>query len=111
MDLKWLVSLRGWAVKRLLPVLLAVALGAGPVGASIVPPPAPAKPGWLTNAPLPKPKQSPAVPVYDLTGATQVWLDGRRCRYAEVPEGATIIRMEVSLDGVILKVHFRSPAK
>ena len=44
-----------------------------------------------------------------VTKATQVLLDGKPCRYEEIPARATIIRMEVAADGkTVLKIHFRS---
>jgi hypothetical protein len=46
---------------------------------------------------------------YQITDQTEVILDGRSCRYAEVPAGAGIIKMEVAGDGTtVLKIHFRS---
>jgi hypothetical protein len=44
-----------------------------------------------------------------LTHETEVLLDGKPCRYEEVPAHARIVRMEVAADRkTVLKVHFRS---
>jgi hypothetical protein len=44
-----------------------------------------------------------------LTEATEVLLDGKACRYADVPETAEIVLLEVSADRTeIRKIHFRS---
>ncbi len=50
----------------------------------------------------------PAQPTYRITDATRVLLDGRPCDYAAIPAGARIMRLEVSEDGAIITVHFRS---
>lgn len=50
-----------------------------------------------------------ARPQYVMTSETEILLDGRPCKFAQVPTSATIVQMEVSEDGrSILKVHFRS---
>jgi hypothetical protein len=44
-----------------------------------------------------------------ITGKTTILLDGRSCTYAEVPEGAEIIRLELAADKkTVLAIHFRS---
>jgi len=44
-----------------------------------------------------------------VTDQTEVLLDGKLCRYEEVPAHATIVRMEVASDKVtVLKIHFRT---
>jgi hypothetical protein len=47
---------------------------------------------------------------YRLTATTEVLLDGRPCRYEDVPDGATIIRLETAtnLSKEIVKIHFQS---
>ena len=46
---------------------------------------------------------------YTLTERTEVLLDGRPCRFEDVPARATIIGMEVGPDRkTVLKVRFRS---
>jgi hypothetical protein len=46
---------------------------------------------------------------FQVTEQTEVLLDGRPCRYAEVPSTAVIIKMEVAEDKTtVLKVHFRT---
>ena len=39
---------------------------------------------------------------------TEVQLDGKACKYADVPSDAQITLLEVSKNRVILKIHFRS---
>jgi hypothetical protein len=46
---------------------------------------------------------------FQITDQTEVTLDGRPCRYADVPRGAGIVKMEVGTDGTtVLKIQFRS---
>ncbi len=46
---------------------------------------------------------------YRVTSQTEVILDGRPCSYADVPQSAGIVRMEVAPDGqTVLKIQFRS---
>jgi hypothetical protein len=45
---------------------------------------------------------------FTMTDQTEVQLDGRACKYADVPKDAQITLLEVSKDRVILKIHFRS---
>jgi hypothetical protein len=50
-----------------------------------------------------------ARPQYQLTEETEVVLDGRPCKYRDVPGNVSIIRMEVGPDEkTILKIHFRT---
>jgi hypothetical protein len=53
---------------------------------------------------------SPVSPAeYVLTEQTETLLDGKPCRFENVPEGASILRMEVAADGkTVLKVLFKS---
>jgi hypothetical protein len=61
-------------------------------------------PGFDQAAAAPSPKDQ-----YQITEQTKVTLDGRPCRYADVPGGAGIVKMEVAADGTtVLKIHFRS---
>ena len=62
-------------------------------------------PPGLTQAALaPSPSDQ-----YQITEQTEVTLDGRPCRYADVPGSAGIVKMEVAADGTtVLKIHFRS---
>jgi hypothetical protein len=44
-----------------------------------------------------------------VTGQTEVLLNGKPCRYEEVPGHASIVRMEVAADKkTVLKIHFRT---
>jgi hypothetical protein len=46
---------------------------------------------------------------YVVTELTEILLDGKPCRYEDVPEKATILRMEVAPDGkTVLRAHFRT---
>jgi hypothetical protein len=46
---------------------------------------------------------------YVLTTRTEVFLDGKPCKYEKVPAGASITLMEVARDHkTVLKVYFRS---
>ncbi len=48
---------------------------------------------------------------YVVTEETEVLLNGKPCRYQDVPEHATILRMELGWDNrTVLKVHFRATA-
>lgn len=48
-------------------------------------------------------------PAYRITEQTEVMLDGRKCRYEEVPTIAKIIFMEIESEEskVILRIHFQ----
>jgi hypothetical protein len=44
-----------------------------------------------------------------ITDETEIKVDGRLCKYSEVPGGAVVVLLEVSADGkTILRVHFRT---
>lgn len=44
-----------------------------------------------------------------ITEQTEVQVDGKPCRYGEVPAGAAIVLLEVAADGrTVMKVHFRT---
>jgi hypothetical protein len=47
---------------------------------------------------------------FRMTEQTEIELDGRRCKYEEVPNDAVIILLEVESDEnkAVLKIHFRS---
>lgn len=46
---------------------------------------------------------------YVVTEETEVLLNGKPCRYNEVPNSATILRMELGPDNkTVLKIHFRT---
>ena len=50
-----------------------------------------------------------AAPEFRVTEQTEVLLDGKACRYQDVPEQATILRMEVAPDRkTVLGIHFRT---
>jgi hypothetical protein len=103
---------------RVVIALLSLVCFLAPAGASLTPRPdflasgrdVPASlsktlpPGFAQAASAPSPKDQ-----YQITDRTEVTLDGRPCRYADVPGGAGIVKMEVAADGTtVLKIHFRS---
>jgi hypothetical protein len=46
---------------------------------------------------------------FNVTEQTEVTLDGRPCRYKDVPAGASILRIELAPDRTtILRIHFRT---
>ena len=48
-------------------------------------------------------------PEFVVTNQTEVLLNGKACRYEEVPSQARIVRMEVAADTkTVLKIHFRT---
>ena len=50
-----------------------------------------------------------AAPEFQVTEQTEVLLDGKACRYQDVPQQATILRMEVAPDRkTVLRIHFRT---
>jgi hypothetical protein len=55
-----------------------------------------------------RPVATPSEP-YQIAPDTEVTLDGRPADFAAVPAGATVEYLEVTPDGVIRRVHFRSP--
>jgi hypothetical protein len=61
-------------------------------------------PGVAQTASAPSPKDH-----YQITDQTEVTLNGRPCRYADVPAGAGVVKMEVAADGTtVLKIHFQT---
>jgi hypothetical protein len=46
---------------------------------------------------------------FHITDETEVQLDGRPCKYADVPSDAVVVLVELAADGkTVLKAHFRS---
>ncbi|MBY0525396.1 MAG: hypothetical protein K2R98_18455 [Gemmataceae bacterium] len=46
---------------------------------------------------------------FRVTDDTEVLLDGKPCKFRQVPASATILHMDVAADGKsVLKIHFRS---
>jgi hypothetical protein len=46
---------------------------------------------------------------YRITDQTEVVLDGRACKYRDVPNNATIVKMEVAGDKrTVVKIYFRT---
>ncbi len=58
-------------------------------------------------------RQPPANDEFHLSTTTEVLLDGRPCRYEEVPDGATILLLETATNESkdILKIHFQTPKR
>jgi hypothetical protein len=68
---------------------------------------------WLAGKPVPSSlvktfADSDADEGFTMTDQTEIRLDGKTCKYADVPKDAQITLLEVSKDRVILKIHFRS---
>jgi hypothetical protein len=56
-----------------------------------------------------KPVQAGTRSEYVVTHQTQILLNGKPCKYEEVPPDASIVRMEVAADKkTVLKIHFRT---
>ena len=50
-----------------------------------------------------------AAPEFKVTEQTEILLDGKACRYEDVPQQATVLRMEVAPDRkTVLRIHFRT---
>ena len=50
-----------------------------------------------------------AEPEFVVTHRTEVLLNGKPCKYEEIPSHASIVRMEVAVDKkTVLKIHFRT---
>jgi hypothetical protein len=48
-------------------------------------------------------------PEFVVTSATKVFLNGEPCKYADIPEHATIVSMKVAADRkTVLEVYFRT---
>ncbi len=68
----------------------------------------------LRLAKLPAPATEPAIGLrsnaeFVMTERTEVVLNGKACKYADVPAKARIVRMEVAADRkTVLKIHFRT---
>jgi hypothetical protein len=77
------------------------------------PPLGPEAPQVLANKlSAPAPQQAGGVgsaPEFAVTERTEILLDGKPCRYEDVPEKARILRMEVAPDKkTVLRIQFRS---
>jgi hypothetical protein len=60
-------------------------------------------------APPAQPTGQGARPEFALTEQTTVLLDGKPCRYQDVPANARIVHMEVAADRTtVLTIHFRT---
>jgi hypothetical protein len=88
---------------RILFSALLLFTAVGPVLGSLTPP----RPPRLAPHPVldtPAPTRTVSV-----TGATVLYLDGKRCRMEDVPEGAEVERLELDRDGkTALRIDFRS---
>jgi hypothetical protein len=90
-----------------------------PVSASLAPRPERPIPGRELSALVRKTLLSEITPAasartrkeeFQVTDETEVTLDGRPCKYRDVPANATIIKLELAADRrTVVKVHFRSP--
>jgi hypothetical protein len=64
---------------------------------------------WKIEALGPARSSEPGVPTdYLMTAETEVLLNGKPCKYRDIPASAIIVLMEVTADRkTMLKVHFR----
>ena len=63
----------------------------------------------VVQQPARKAARAEAQPEYVLTQETEVLLDGKPCKYEDVPATASIVKMEVAADRkTVLRVRFRS---
>lgn len=63
---------------------------------------------FLSEAPE-QPTGAEAKSEFILTHRTEVLLNGKRCKYEEVPDHARIVKMEVAEDEkTVLRIHFRT---
>ncbi len=65
-------------------------------------------PALFTDAPAHATRQA-TVLEFQVTEQTEILLDGRGCRYEEVPAQATILRLELATDRkTVLRIYFRT---
>jgi hypothetical protein len=70
-------------------------------------PPLPA-PALAVRAPE-RPAKMEAIPEVVLTEQTEVLLNGKPCKYADVPGHARVVLLELAEDNkTVLKIHFRT---
>jgi hypothetical protein len=63
----------------------------------------------LTAGLLPDTMEVPPPAAAELTATTEVYLNGRRCEYEDVPVTASVVRMVLAPDGrTITRVEFRT---
>src|SRR5438105_4612652 len=95
---------------RLTGALVALLSFLPPASASLAPPKdrPPLQGKELSRLPPDSPREgsAPGQEEFAITNETQILLNGRPCRYRDVPGNAAILRMEVTPDKKILKVHF-----
>jgi hypothetical protein len=71
--------------------------------------PAELRPALARSVTPAAPRPAPAVEA-QITDESEVYLDGRRCAYKDVPDGSSIERLVLAGDGrTIIRVDFRSP--
>lgn len=72
----------------------------------LVPSPTPPPP----DAPAPKAAPAAEEPRLVINDQTEVLLDGKACKFADVPPGASVVNLSVAADRkTILKIYFESP--
>lgn len=61
------------------------------------------------STPVPEPGAPGGQAEFVMTERTEVFLNGKPCKYRDVPGHASILRMELAADKkTVLKVHFRT---
>lgn len=98
-----------WSFSVLASLILAGSAVAAPAPRKDAPAPGdvPTRKAPATPA---KSKETPKEPTqFEMTEETEVLLDGQPCEYADVPDNAIVVRMEVLPDRrTIVRMHFRS---
>lgn len=88
-------------------VVLLILLAA-PAGASVVRPDRPTLPTELRKAvvtPRPELKEGELL----ITPATEIWLDGKRAKLTDVPDGCEITELSVNARKEVLVIKFKTP--
>jgi hypothetical protein len=94
-------------------VLLVALLGLSPAHASLERKERPWVDKRLVSKAAHSFRSAPASDEYRVTESTEVLLDGRRCRYDQIPHNAIIILMETASNESkeVVRIHFRSPRR
>jgi len=99
-------------MRRLLIACVVLFLSISTAAAALLPRKEP-PPSWTKLSPdrlkQAVPREDTKEPEWEISDATEVQLDGKACKFEDVPKGAEITLLEVASDKkAILKIHFRS---